>query len=481
MRRFILFLIVVALAVFGLYRWNESRRPRLRPESYTPADGPRIDLKDVEVLAALDKEFTRLVDAVIPSVASITTAKRVQQRSLVDPLELFLGRRYRSLPTERIQRSLGSGVIVSHEGHILTNNHVVAEVDEIQVQLHDGRVLPARVVGTDIATDLAVLRIDAGGVIPLPFGDSDAVAVGQRVVAVGNPFGLEETVTQGIISATGRSTPDSSMEFFQTDTAINPGNSGGPLVNLRGEIVGINTAIGGETGNWAGVGFAIPSNMARRVMEGILKTGTVVRGFLGVVPVPVSQEAAQQLGMRDHRGALIADVGPMTPAGKADLRRGDVIREFDGHRIRNAAELRRRISEAPIGKSVVVKVFREGKETALNVEIAELSPDLTSAAKQAPDRVVGLRPFDGVRVNEIPSILLSRLPRGAGGAFVTEVEGPCPASGRIVPGDIIEEVNNVAVRSPRDLAGVAARLQPGEKAIVLLLRDFRPTYTVIDP
>jgi serine protease Do len=476
MKRFLLFVLVVCSAVFLLYRWNESRRLKHRPEPYTPAEGPRIDPRDVEILSALDREFTRLVGAVIPSVVSINTARRVRQPMMVDPFEFLLGRR--ASPSERIQRSLGSGVVVSGEGHILTNNHVVADVDEIQVQLHDGRTLPARVIGTDPRTDLAVLRVEAGNLAPLPFGDSDTVAVGQRVVAIGNPFGLEETVTQGIISATGRSTPDSATEFFQTDTAINPGNSGGPLVNLRGEIVGINTAIGGETGNWAGVGFAIPSNTARRVLEGILETGTVIRGFLGVVSVPVTEEIASQMGLPDTRGALIADVGGVTPAARAGIRRGDVIRSFGGHVIRNPAELRRRIAESPVGERVTAGIIRDGRNIEVAVEIAEVSPDLGVASDRGSD---ALPPLEGIRASEIPSVLLERLPRDFAGVFVTEIAPASPAAGRVVPGDIIEEVNRQPVRSPAEFAAIAARLAPGDKAVLLLLRDGRRTYVAIDP
>src|SRR5581483_12131789 len=311
MKRFVIFVLLVALSVLALYRWNEQRNPPFRPEKFTPAEGAKLDLNDVKVLAAMEEEYTKLVDAVVPSVVSITASRKVPMGYLVDPFELLFNRRLRGVPQEREQRSLGSGVIVSKEGHILTNNHVVADVDEVRVQLSSGKEVPAKVIGTDPQSDIAVLKIDGENVTPLPLADSDQVKVGQRVIAVGNPFGLEETVTQGIVSAKGRrAMQDSANEFFQTDAAINPGNSGGPLVNLRGEIIGINNAIGGQTGNWAGIGFAIPSNVARRTMDSILKTGHVVRGYLGVVIQPLTPDLAQQFGVKDARGALVAEVTP---------------------------------------------------------------------------------------------------------------------------------------------------------------------------
>ena len=261
MRRFFLFVVLVIFCVAALYLWNERRPAERRvPEKFTPAEGGKIDPGDLKVLAAMEDEYTKLVDVVVPSVVSVTASRTVQLPYVVDPFELFFGRRSQRPPQMGEQKSLGSGVIVSKEGHILTNHHVIAQVDNVRVQLSNGKEYPARIIGSDEQTDIAVLKVDAPNLTPLPIGDSDLVKVGQRVIAVGNPFGLEETVTQGIISAKGRrAMDDSANEFFQTDAAINPGNSGGPLVNLRGEVIGINAAIfstgNGATPGWQGVGL----------------------------------------------------------------------------------------------------------------------------------------------------------------------------------------------------------------------------------
>ncbi|MCX6967264.1 MAG: trypsin-like peptidase domain-containing protein, partial [Verrucomicrobia bacterium] len=274
MKRFLLFVILVALGLLAVSRWNQHRRV---PEAFTPAQVSQLRLGDTPALAAIDTETSRLVEAVVPAVVSITTSRKVTTPQIVDPFEFFFGRRRGTpAPQEAIKNSLGSGVIVSKEGHILTNYHVVANVDEVLVQLNDGRApFPARLVGGDETSDIALIKINAKGLRPLPLGDSDKVKVGQLVFAVGNPFGLQETVTKGIISATGRVTDEYGIEYFQTEAVINPGNSGGPLINIHGEIIGINTAIGNYSGSgtWQGVGFAIPSNIARHSMEGILKTG----------------------------------------------------------------------------------------------------------------------------------------------------------------------------------------------------------------
>src|SRR3989440_3082898 len=246
----------------------------------------------------------------------------------MDPFEFFFGnprRQYRGRDQAVVQNSLGSGVIVTNEGHILTNNHVVEQVDEIEVQLSDGRTEKARLVGADAQIDLAVLKVDDPGVKPLVFADSDSVQVGDFVLAVGNPFGFEETVTDGIISYKGRSSDLG--ELLQTNAAINPGNSGGPLINLRGEVVGINTAIISTSGTSAGVGFAIPSNTVRTALESLLKQGRIIRGYLGVqmrVPQPGQLSAPSD-------GVVVDEVVPGSPADDAHLQKGDLIRKFDGH------------------------------------------------------------------------------------------------------------------------------------------------------
>src|SRR6185295_5164968 len=285
---------------------------------------PTIDPKDVVGLEALNRERRALVGAIIPSVVSIKTSKKVAVRRQyqLDPSDFFNRnpRQFRN-PNEEamVQNSLGSGVVVTAEGHIITNNHVVDQVDEIEVQLSDGKTKKAKLIGADSVVDLAVLKIDEAGLKPLKFGDSDAVQAGDFVLAIGNPFGFEETVTDGIISSKGRpNRVDGFGDYLQTNAAINPGNSGGPLVNLRGEIIGINTAIISRSGGSQGIGFAIPSNSVKTALESLLKNGRILRGYLGIQARPSTP------GAPDPGGVVVDDVVPNSPAADASLKRGDV-------------------------------------------------------------------------------------------------------------------------------------------------------------
>ena len=373
MRRSLFIVLLVVLVGFGFYRWHRLNGGALPGASgakkYTPAEGLRIDPKDVQVLTALDAEYSRLVAAVVPSVVSITTSRAAPAQ---DPLELFFGK-----GQARGQNAQGSGVIVSKEGHILTNHHVIAGMEKIEVQLTDGRRVPAQMIGTDEVTDIAVLKINAPNVVPLALGDSDAVRVGQMVFAVGNPFGLQETVTQGIISAKGRRAfADSGVEFLQTDAAVNQGNSGGPLLNLRGEIIGINSAIFSTSreGAWLGISFAIPANVARRALESVLKTGRIVRGYLGVLMQGLTPELARQLGLSDARGAVVLGVLPGSPAAGAGLRERDVIRSFNGRGITDVYVLRELLAEADLKTKVELGIVREGREMTVVAEVVEAPP-----------------------------------------------------------------------------------------------------------
>ena len=390
MRRSLFIFLVAALAVFAIYRWQRlNHQVGARAERYTPASGPKIDIKDMQVLAALDSEYTRLVDAVVPSVVSITTSRRVQvtQSTGNTPLDMFLrNRRLLPAPRERIQTALGSGVIVSKEGHILTNRHVIAQMEKIEVQLTDGRVEPATVIGADDQTDIAVLKIEAKNIEPLALGDSDQVRVGQLVFAIGNPFGLQETVTQGIVSAKGRrAVADSGVEFFQTDAAVNQGNSGGPLLNLRGEIIGINSAIysTSDQGAWLGISFAIPSNVARRALESLLKNGRIIRGYLGVNMMDINPFIARQLALPDTVGALVEDVMPGSPAEKAGLQPGDVIQRFNGRPVKDTRALRSRLGETDIGGKAELTILRKGQLITITATVSE-APAGTPAIPPRP-------------------------------------------------------------------------------------------------
>jgi len=386
MRRSLFIFIITALVAFGIYRWVQvHHHPPAEAhvaEQYTPAEGPKIDPKDTQVLAALDAEYTQLVQAVIPSVVSITTERHLptQGPGVMDPLQFFLRNHRLPGPQDQVQTSLGSGVIVSREGHVITNHHVIAGMDKIQVQLTDGRVLPAELIGSDEQTDIAIVKIVADKIEPLPLGDSDQVRVGQMVIAVGNPFGLQETVTRGIISAKGRrAIADSGIEFLQTDAAVNQGNSGGPLLDLRGEIIGINSAIAAsQQGAWIGISFAIPSNVARRALESVLKTGRIVRSYLGVNMVDITPEIARALNLRDTEGVAVAGVLPGSPAEKAGLQPGDVIRSVNGRAMHDKFMLRSALGEIDVHTKVQLAIIHEGQEQTVTAEIVEAPAGLPS-------------------------------------------------------------------------------------------------------
>ncbi len=339
----------------------------------TFADTPKIALDDVKVLAALDGEYTKLIQSVVPSVVSITSSRTVLQ-AVPMTLEDLLLRRQRAQPAT--STSLGSGVIVSKEGHILTNHHVIAGMTEIRVQLTDGRNIEAKLIGSDPATDIAVLRIEAPNIEALPISDSDQLHVGQQVFAVGNPYGLEESVSRGIISARRRTASDSGVEALQHDAAVNPGNSGGPLLNVRGEIVGINSSIKTVTGGFQGISFAIPSNTARRIMESILSRGKFTRGWLGLTLQTITPRLAEHFALPDTRGAIIANVVPGSPAERAGLRPGDVVRHFNGNPVVNASQLSTWLSALEAGTTVEAIIFREGREAKVKLPVAEMPPQI---------------------------------------------------------------------------------------------------------
>lgn len=343
---FLGFVAFSAALVAGVYFWRQAQ--------------PEIT-STVPSLTALDREFTALVSQVLPAVVSINAIPVSANNPRAMLLQRMMG--------GNVPASSGSGVIVSSTGHIVTNLHVIAGAGALEVQLGDGRILPAAVVGADPLSDIAILKVEAADLKFLPFGDSDAVNVGQMVFAVGNPLGLHETVTQGIISAKGRrAQSEAANEFFQTDAAINPGNSGGPLVSLRGEIIAINNSVSLQG---QGIGFSIPSNTVRHVFESIRDHGRFIRPWFGaqVHPRPITRQLATQLGLPDTSGALVLQVFQGSPAELGGLKPADVIVEYAGKPIRDAVDLRNRVVETDIGHQVVLRVRRSGKEMDVPVVI----------------------------------------------------------------------------------------------------------------
>jgi serine protease DegQ len=364
---------LAALFVVSLVRpdWLSWRtqvvevRETTAPAVIAPAAGPRAF------------SFSEAAKKATPSVVNISATRQVRRRNplLDDPaFQRFFGERF-NLPPET-QLSLGSGVIVSREGYILTNDHVVDGVSDIKVTLADGRELTGKIVGTDPDTDLAVVRVSATGLTPITFGFSEQARVGDVVLAIGDPFSVGQTVTMGIISATGREIQPASPfgSFIQTDAAINPGNSGGALVDVNGNLIGINTLIFSRSGGYQGIGFAIPVHLAKKVMEQIIETGSVTRGWFGVDVADISTELAESLGLKGTRGAIVGGIEPGSPAQKGGIKLGDVIVAINGVPVVDSGTALNAIAAVPPGKSVPVKVLRRNQEVALDVMVGKRRP-----------------------------------------------------------------------------------------------------------
>ena len=400
-------------------------------------------------------------------------------REFGEPFEHFFGPSPRQPQRPQRQRSLGSGFIIDTEGYILTNNHVVDNADEILVRLGTGKEYKASVVGKDAKTDIALLRIEnAAGLTAVTLGDSDGLKVGEWVMAIGNPFGLDHTVTAGIVSAKGRFIGAGNYDdYIQTDAAINPGNSGGPLINLRGEVVGINSAIFSRTGGNIGIGFAVPINIAKELVPQLKEKGKVTRGWLGVLIQKVTPEIAESLGLEESRGALVADVVKEGPAAAAGLKVGDVIVEFDGHPVRESNELPLMVAREPIGKQVAVKVLREKESKEIPVTIAELKDEEVAAAGHTEGEKLGLT------VQTLtPEIAQNLGVSDLKGVVVTAVEsGSSAEDAGIRRGDIILEVNRQAIEDADDYRKALRAGEKGKNVLFLVRRGDNTIFLALKP
>src|SRR5215510_115105 len=380
--KFLLFVLLLSAGISLLYDYRLKHgglkfSSGRTSEKYTFASEPAVNPKQVVSLEALSQERRSLVKSVIPAVVAVKTSKKVGIRREygLDPFEFFFGNprgQSRRNPRDEalVQNSLGSGVIVTNEGHIMTNTHVVDQVDQIEVQLSDGRIKKARLIGADSQGDLAVLKIDDPGVKPLVLADSDTVQPGDSVLAIGNPFGLQETVTDGIISWKGEpNSTDLRGNLLQTNAAINPGNSGGPLINVRGEVVGINEQILSRSGGSEGIGFAIPSNTVRMVLESVLKHGRIIRGYLGIVSRVL--QTGQQGATDNEKGVVVEEVMPGSPAAQAQLQAGDIIRTFNGRDVKNMVALKNMVGQTELNRNVELEIVRDGKPLKVTTQIKE--------------------------------------------------------------------------------------------------------------
>jgi serine protease Do len=444
----------------------------------------------VSEMAALTTSFASIVKTAQPAVVSIASTKIIKINSndggllpFNDPIfRQFFGDRGNNDPNrpgKQREQGLGSGVIVSQDGYILTNNHVIEGANEIKVYTSDKRELNAHVVGADPKTDIAVLKVEEKGLPTLSFADSSQVQVGDLTLAIGNPFGVGQTVTMGIISATGRGNLgiEDYEDFIQTDAAINPGNSGGALINARGELIGINTAILSRTGGNQGVGFAVPANLAHTVMNQLMKNGKVVRGYLGTMIQPVTPEIAKAFKLSDTHGALIGEVTPGSPAAKAGLVQGDVITELDGQRIDDSRDLRLKVSQLAPGSSIKLKVIRDGALRDMTITLGELPNDKEASQNDNSDD----NSLIGLSVENLTPQLARQLqlPANTNGVLVSAVqEGSRAAESGLRRGDVIQQVNRQAVSNTTELEH--ALKQAGNSSSVLLVnRNGHTSFLVI--
>jgi serine protease Do len=435
--------------------------------------------------------LAELVKRLKPSVVNVSTTSVVKSTSPFgapsqspfgggenDPFEEFFKRFFGDVPQgEFRQRGLGSGFIISGDGFIITNNHVVEKANDIDVILEDGEKYNAKILGKDAKTDLALLKIEPKTQLPsIAFGNSDTLEIGDWVVAIGNPFGLGHTVTAGIVSAKGRSLGLGAYDdFIQTDAAINPGNSGGPLFNLKGEVVGVNTAIiaGGQ-----GIGFSIPSSMANNVIEQLKHSGKVVRGWLGVLVQQITPEIAESMKFKEPTGALVADVTPGGPADKAGIKRGDVIVEFNGNKIKDMAELPKLVAITPPGTQSRVKFINNGNEKTVEIKLGELPEEVAKASVgsgQEIERNMGLI------VQEINPQIQRRLRlEDSKGVIITNVQpGSIAWNAGLRKGDIILELNKKQIGTLDEYRKAIDSIKKGESALLLVKRDKNTVYVAL--
>ncbi|HLG21324.1 MAG TPA: DegQ family serine endoprotease [Candidatus Manganitrophaceae bacterium] len=442
-----------------------------------------------------EQTFVEISKSVTPSVVNISTTRVVKggEETPTFPFDDPFFRRFfgeepsrrPGVPRERKEQSLGSGVIVDPSGLIITNNHVVSKADEIKVLLGDKREFKGKVVGSDPKSDLALIRIDAKDLPSVTWGDSSKLQVGEYVLAIGNPFGLNQTVTMGIVSAVGRANVGITdyEDFIQTDAAINPGNSGGALVNTHGEVVGVNTAIFTQSGGYMGIGFAVPSNMVKSVMESLIKSGKVIRGWLGVSIQEVTPQLAKEFGLKEARGALIGDVLPGSPAEKAGFQRGDVIIEFMGQDIANSTHLRNLVARTPVGAKGKVKVVRDKKEKEMEVTIDEQPKEIARGGPEEEGEKMSAA-LSGFEVRNLTPELAQQLGLGRGekGVVVFKVEpGSAADEAGLLRGDLIMEINRKPVRNMDDYEEVASKIKKEEVILLLINRQGKTLFLTIAP
>jgi serine protease Do len=457
------------------------------------AEGPGLQGNDIDLLERVNRAYAKIAETVTPSIVNIQTTQvvKVQQSPFFsDPFfRQFFGNMVPGygIPREQREHALGSGVIVSPDGYVVTNNHVIAHATEIEVMLQDQRTFKGKVIGADPQTDVAVIKVEASGLPAATWGDSSKLEPGDTVMAFGNPFGLNFTVTRGIVSAIGRSGLgiESFEDFIQTDAAINPGNSGGALVDVHGRVVGINTAIlsassgpdGG--GGFNGVGFAIPSNVVKRVMESLVKTGKVERGYLGVEVTGLSRALAEQFKVPDLSGALVNDVTAGSPADKAGLKPGDVIRSVDGKKVDSEGALTFMVASAAPGSKVSLGILRDGRQMTVDVTLGTRPEHLAASAGVAPAKSGTLR---GITVQNLTPQLRDQLglPADLNGVVIAQLDPSSPAAQEgLQAGDVIMDVGRTPVHNVGEFNRLAAAATG--QVLVRIYRQGTGLFVVLSP
>lgn len=462
-------LLSALLSVVVLSSCNGKNEAPLFLESNRKGSDADAPVKDVpaDILSA-QKAFSNVSKKVTPSVVNISTVSR---KKIVQPFfeanpffEDFFG-----APQTRRDKSLGSGFLISRDGYIVTNDHVVRDAESIQVKLSNDKVYDAKVVGSDQKTDIAVIKITAAELPAAVLGDSDKLEVGQWAIAIGNPFGLDRTMTVGVISATGRSNMgiEAYENFLQTDASINPGNSGGPLLNVYGEVIGINTAI---VAAGQGIGFAIPINMAKPIFAQLMQKGSVSRGYMGVTIQPVTEELAQSFGLKQARGALVNDIIRNGPADRAGIRQGDVITALNGNEVKDASHLQRLVAEAGVDKAVKITVFRDGKTLELGITLASAD----KAPKQRPrdERSGRLQENEADQLG----LLVENSELGDGVVVMEVARGSVASESGIKRGDVIVSINRRKTSSTAEYTRAVQQAGRGGNLTILVRRGDSSIY-----
>ncbi len=493
-RRLIVPLVALLMAVsVGTYEFAKPARAA----SSAPAAAP-LDDDSVGALLALDHAMETLASRVTPAIVNVTVTSKTKVQAdqggdddssdaqQFGPFGRFFGPQMQMPQQPRIEHGLGSGVIISPDGYIVTNNHVVDGAVDVRVTMSDRRILNAKVVGTDPLTDLAVLKVDATNLPSVPWGDSTKLHPGQTVLAFGNPFGFRFTVTRGIVSALNRPNPSVSDrrkpgEFIQTDAAINPGNSGGPLVDSRGEVIGINTFLISPSGSFSGMGFAIPTQIVRPTVETLIRDGKISHGYMGVGITDVTPENAKFFEMKNASGALISQVEPDSPGAKAGLKTGDVITELNGQPITDAGSLQVEVGQKQPGNTIKLGVMRDGKSMTVPVTLEAMNNRNGKDESASADHG---KPRWGLNLEDLTPSARQELqaPSDVSGAVVANVQpGSAADNAGIQRGDVIVGVNRKPVKSAADVAKALGEVPSGQDALVLVWSQGGNTFRVLHP